>query len=273
VVLGGAANKYVTADAIRVQRTLPQVVEAAPGAMVGQTISDADAAPLVAEALRRWSQLDPTAAAQLAALQVRVAPLPAGVLGLAGVTSHEIWLSSDAAGQGWYVDATPQWDEEFAGAGQPVAGLDLLSTVTHELGHLLGYPDLDASLHGLDPMAGALGTGLRRLPGDGWSLETLPSATTLDLNWLPSVFGPTPLASLATLDDLDAEEGTLRPLALGRDALFAELDQADWPAVGGAPVSGAEASGRGRRKDRCEAHEAREEVFADWDGEAEGVTG
>jgi hypothetical protein len=76
-------------------------------------------------------------------------------------------LSPNAAGYGWFVDATPGQDEEFGAdgaalAGGPAAGrMDLLSVVLHELGHLAGRADDD----GTDLMAGTLALGTRRLGG------------------------------------------------------------------------------------------------------------
>jgi hypothetical protein len=46
-------------------------------------------------------------------------------------------LDATAAGYGWYVDPTPGSDNAFSG-GKPVAGMDLLTVVMHELGHQLG---------------------------------------------------------------------------------------------------------------------------------------
>ena len=74
--------------------------------------------------------------------------------------------------RGWFVDATPGGDEEFAlrdGRLQAIDAsladerVDLLTVVAHELGHVLGLDDLDA---GEELMAGALSPGVRRLPTD-----------------------------------------------------------------------------------------------------------
>jgi hypothetical protein len=63
-----------------------------------------------------------------------------------------IVIDNDAAGWGWHVDtSTP-----------PASGrVDLLSTVLHELGHIIG---LDHDDHADSPMAAALGSGTRHLP-------------------------------------------------------------------------------------------------------------
>jgi hypothetical protein len=76
--------------------------------------------------------------------------LAPGQLGAASPSAHQIMLSPDAAGHGWFVDRTPLQDEEFSG-GQALPGStaasreDLLTVVLHELGHLAGLPDNDGS--------------------------------------------------------------------------------------------------------------------------------
>ena len=113
----------------------------------------------------------------------------------------------------------------------------------HELGHLLGYPDLDASLHGADPMAGALGAGLRRMPLGGESLDTAPHTE--------------PESKPTRLDDRSSQARGAKPLAVDREALFAEFGRAASPTIPGA-------LGRRRRKERRDARNTRDEVFASW---------
>jgi hypothetical protein len=120
-------------------------------------LSDQQLTPLVTEAERRWALADGTQVlATMAGVKVGVADLPAGVLG--ETVGKTILIDRDAAGYGWFVDPTPRTDVEFAdvlgaytlGArdGSPAANrADLLTTVMHELGHVLGYehsasPDL-----------------------------------------------------------------------------------------------------------------------------------
>src|SRR5262249_23933056 len=50
-----------------------------------------------------------------------------------------------------------------ATSGAASGRMDLLTVVTHELGHLLGRPDLDAAFYPNDIMADSLATGMRRL--------------------------------------------------------------------------------------------------------------
>jgi hypothetical protein len=88
---------------------------------------------------------------------------------LAGVSGNTLYLDINAAGHGWFVDSTPLEHSEFslfdgeddwlAEAGSAAFGeVDLLTTVLHELGHLLGH---DHEEHGA--MQETLGAGRRRL--------------------------------------------------------------------------------------------------------------
>jgi Matrixin len=84
-----------------------------------------------------------------------------------------ITLDSNAAGHGWYVDATPADNtDDFlptadAGVWQAKAGtvaatqMDLLSVLLHEYGHALG---LEHSANPRDFMSASLQPGIRRLP-------------------------------------------------------------------------------------------------------------
>lgn len=87
-------------------------------------------------------------------------------------SGHTVRIDRNAAGRGWFVDASPWDDEEFleslatgnlrARPDGPAAGrVDLLTAVMHELGHVLGLSD--ASLHG-GLMSDTLELGQRRLP-------------------------------------------------------------------------------------------------------------
>jgi hypothetical protein len=111
---------------------------------------------------------------QLASAPYVVAPLGGAYLGLTDTASRVVEISPNAAGYGWFVDATPLQDEEFrpGAAGTPLlarpgttaAGkMDLLTVVLHEMGHLAGRADVAASGHADDLMAEALAPGTRRV--------------------------------------------------------------------------------------------------------------
>jgi Ca2+-binding RTX toxin-like protein len=116
----------------------------------GATLDLADLDRIVDEAIRRWDQaldLSEGALAGLGALSFRIADLDGLLLGR--VSEDTVWLDVDAAGHGWYVDETPEDDAEFRAiaadgtlratpASEGSGAMDLLSVVTHELGHALG---------------------------------------------------------------------------------------------------------------------------------------
>lgn len=68
---------------------------------------------------------------------------------------NTIYIDVDAAGHGWYVDSDLSTQESFA-------GMDLYTTVTHELGHLLGLSDIYAASASDNIMYGYLQNGERR---------------------------------------------------------------------------------------------------------------
>lgn len=125
--------------------------------------------PIVEAAKAAWLETGLTVA-QVQALNevvVQIDQLPDQELGWesAGV----ITIDADAAGHGWFVDPTPRDNAEFHVVSGLSAGIadghslaagrvDLLTVVTHELGHLLGF-DHDARL---SVMQDRLDTGVRR---------------------------------------------------------------------------------------------------------------
>jgi len=131
--------------------------------------------PVVQEARARLEAtgLDPTLVAALQQERLVLGTLGGGALGEeAGDT---ITIDPTAAGYGWYVDGGPSSDAAFPLAGSDglhaVPGsnaatrMDLLTVVMHEYGHVLGLPDVDATLQPGDLMADTLPLGVRRNPG------------------------------------------------------------------------------------------------------------
>ncbi len=140
-----------------------------PGA---EPLDAAQLAPIVDEAILRLSQsVSPAAANSLADFNIEIVDLPGSMLGRA--LANVIQIDTDAAGFGWFVDATPFDDVEFkydaatyqfvAPAGSPASErVDLLTVVLHEMGHVLDFEHTDS--HSL--MDAELPLGTRRLPGD-----------------------------------------------------------------------------------------------------------
>ncbi|HYF16740.1 MAG TPA: calcium-binding protein, partial [Ramlibacter sp.] len=139
---------------------------AAP-AGTAMTISDLDA--MASATILRWTEAlgngDPRLAA-LAGVRISVEDLPQGVLGY--TIGNSVIVDVDGAGHGWFVDATPGDDREFsrggggvlrAGEGSEAAGrMDLLTVLTHEFGHLLGFED---GRSGIPVMDAELAAGTR----------------------------------------------------------------------------------------------------------------
>ena len=124
------------------------LADAAPDAPVAQgaepTIAELSA--MVAEARRAWVEAG-IGAQQLAMLdtvQFDVADLPGRSLGR--TIEGQITIDANAAGWNWFVDDTPRDSREFAlqdgslvATAGPAAGhMDLLTVVSHEMGHAMG---------------------------------------------------------------------------------------------------------------------------------------
>jgi hypothetical protein len=122
----------------------------------------AELQPIVREAIARWGAagVAPARLRAVSQITVGIADFPGPWLGMAfpGV----IWIDQNAAGYGWYIDPTPADDAEFpATPGSPAYGkVDLLTVVTHELGHELGFDDTA----GNSLMGVFLTPGTRRIP-------------------------------------------------------------------------------------------------------------
>ena len=150
-----------------------------PGGNAASLLTDAQLAPIVAEAKLRWAAA--LGAGRLAALdrvEVMVGNLPEDRLGV--TVGNLILIDLDAAGRGWFVDPTPWDDAEFAAAGRsgklvatpanPAFGrMDLLTTVMHELGNALGFEEVRTPGN---VMAETLPVGVRALAFDGLTSRT-----------------------------------------------------------------------------------------------------
>jgi hypothetical protein len=118
-------------------------------------------------------------------VQFQVAPLPGSLLGQ--TYQRTVWIDPSAHGYGWYINASPSsnaafteitgWDEFQAMPNSPAYGhVDLLTVVTHELGHVLGFASIDPGTLGHDWMTATLGTGSRRYPDPARASGPAPAA-------------------------------------------------------------------------------------------------
>jgi hypothetical protein len=131
--------------------------------------------PLIATAQANWADAGAEDDLQ-ETVSFRVADLPGRALGKTLRTSQDEYLITvdiDAGGYGWFVDPTPFLFDEFGpnADGQLIAivdgpaadAVDLLTVITHELGHVIGLADRSSSEGVM--MSSLLPVGVRRLPG------------------------------------------------------------------------------------------------------------
>ncbi|SPP66892.1 hypothetical protein NITLEN_90147 [Nitrospira lenta] len=178
VALPGRDNaSSVTGETVTTPGAPPAPLLAQGGARTDDgslaALTSAQLAPIVQEAQARWVRTGLTLDQQtvLASLTWQIADLEGATLGLTNGTT--VRLDATAAGYGWFLDVTPKDNAEFhfvrglaqwiADGSSPAAGhMDLLTTVMHEMGHVLGYDDQQAQSHRATLMTEALPTGVRR---------------------------------------------------------------------------------------------------------------
>src|SRR4051812_46815415 len=91
--------------------------------------------------LETWLLRCVSPAAGITNVQIQIADLGGSILGRA--SGRTTWLDDDAVGSGvgWFVDRTPRNDSEFVRRSNPDEQnrMDLLTVLTHEVGHRVGY--------------------------------------------------------------------------------------------------------------------------------------
>jgi|GEM_PF-2319857 len=158
---------------------------------------------IVDAAIQRWAESGATAEqlAAMRAVSVSVSDLGGLMLGRSDVGT--IVVDDDAGGWRWFVDSTPGDDSEYAGSGtrltaasaSSVAGtrMDLLTVVTHELGHQIGLADSYEAGERDELMYGTVSAGERRLPGSddhesasGVAVDGAFAASPINIGTLPA---------------------------------------------------------------------------------------
>jgi len=146
-------------------------------------ISASELTSIAEAAAKRWEATGLTEAqkATLRGLRYEVADLKGSELGV--YREGSIKIDINGAGQGWFVDATPDSDEEFRNVGYAtqLAGesaiakrVDVLSVVLQEQGHALGLEDSfnDAA----NVMFAFNAEGIRLLPAKGQAEGAIPGS-------------------------------------------------------------------------------------------------
>ncbi|MEB3339669.1 matrixin family metalloprotease [Okeania sp.] len=152
---------------------------------IPRSLEVGDISKIAEEAIDKWSEteLGRSLPVNWDEVVFQVADLPGAILGQ--VERNKVIIDSTAAGYGWFIDETPWEDTEFglsatglkAEEGSPAEGkIDLLSVLSHELGHVLGLDD--STIQG-ELMSGSLGVGDRRLPRDAIGIEFIPEEELL----------------------------------------------------------------------------------------------
>ncbi|RFC44765.1 MAG: Autotransporter-associated beta strand repeat-containing protein, partial [Verrucomicrobia bacterium] len=151
---------------------------------------------LAREAISRWSStgLAPDQIEALGRITYRIENLEGNRLGYAD--GMVIVIDADAAGRSWFIDRTASVDEEFdlsdvdgvnaVAETQAFDRYDLLSTLMHEQGHVLGLAD--RSFGQTDVMYAFLQAGQRRLPALGQAEGAQVSLVADGVEYLTAAF-------------------------------------------------------------------------------------
>jgi hypothetical protein len=137
---------------------MPQLAASVNSGAAAASLTEVQLQALLPQAIAIWraAGIDPATLSNLRNYAIQIANLPGGELGWE--TPGHIWIDATAQGWGWSTGSTPEPGE-----------MDLLTVLTHEVGHVLGFGD---HLGGNDIMTTYLNPGMRRLP------EALPGSSS-----------------------------------------------------------------------------------------------
>ena len=177
VRLLGTVGRHTVADAIRISASVPLNAEEVGQRLPTERDLMFENLPAIFDvAIDTWAASGQATSEQIEQMRFVfpiITDLPGTQVGK--LDGSVMYLDKDAAGNGWFVDQTPDDSSEFntltalteriaSGNSHAVGDIDLLTVVLHEFGHVLGNADLDPASNPHDLMAGVLPTGVRRLP-------------------------------------------------------------------------------------------------------------
>ncbi|MBL8535715.1 MAG: cadherin-like domain-containing protein, partial [Betaproteobacteria bacterium] len=252
----GGVSQIMLLDDLQFTDTVagtPLLGETAATAETVEGVTLAQVESLLDEARTLWLQAAGTAdaLATLPSITVDVTDLTGSALAV--FDGGVIRVDRDAAGSGWFVDATPLDSTEFTAVttvGQYRASTssvafgryDLLTVLTHEMGHALGLDDIPVSVTPVSLMTGTLGTGVRRLPSstDLPADETPAPVVTPQAPVIVQTSQPVQTVAIPAVGQLLVGSG---PLSVGlTNGAFSVSDpltsQFGWTRTGDAAVTG-----------------------------------
>jgi hypothetical protein len=177
LLAGRALGEYVVDNFLTPEGADALMAADSPVRTVHKSLSANQVQPLLTQALSRWQAAGVDTSA-LTGLDVRIADL--GGLTLGRAEDGVIWLDDNAAGWGWFVDRTPRSDSEFTRRGNQGERnrIDLLSVLTHEVGHVLGAEHAAGGV-----MQETLDAGVRRTVGSITTTIDSPGASPTLFVW------------------------------------------------------------------------------------------
>jgi hypothetical protein len=171
-------------------------------------------------AIARWAKvgIDDASLNELRGTAIQWGDLSNGVLG--AKSAQGIVIDRDASGRGWFVDQTPLSDSEFsfdqaldvlvAGSTSSAFGkVDLLTALSHEMGHMLGLPDVVSSGGTSTLMSATLAIGVRRLPNVS-DLIFRDQNHSSDLTELLQIAGGPTKVNTTSINELPVNDGESR---------------------------------------------------------------